>query len=579
MALALATFNLQAESVTYNVVKDDDLGTIVQGFGEIPAYSAARFWNDFGDVAGNRYNQITKDKSALLELEGWAGCTIKRITFNMCSNRSAGAARFVVATDNATLFDQTASFASADWYGEWVSFENGIYVDVTKEMTVAHKIQEDEFVSITITGTESSLYIHSYTIEYEPNDVETQSPMGYKFVKMGKNDALVDGDNVILLRSHNGILWGASYLESGANPFLGLTVVTNTQNVYEPDLLYFTAKKQDDTWLLIDQFDDTLGCAGLKHMTQNEGVMTWNIACTFDGAEIASTNESYGHIAFNTNTGDRFTTYGASSSGVVLPYLYRRGEQNQPTQATAISIDSERTTSLCQDTLVLHATFLPQSNGKTLVTDQRITWTSLDETIATVRDGIVKPQASGEVDIVATTRDGSNLSDTCHITIADCGRVTGVYIVYNDSIFTTDDTIKACPNTTVEIKAVVIPDDAENSAVKWVSEDKAKVKFDDTEAAITTFLAKKGLCKITVTTADGGYTASTWVRTNDAYCNTAVETIALPEIYAHNGTIFASGTMQIYTLTGIDVTEQNGRLNGIYMVKIGSTTHKVTVKE
>lgn len=53
----------------------------------------------------------------------------------------------------------------------------------------------------------------------------------------------------------------------------------------------------------------------------------------------------------------------------------------------------------------------------------------------------------------------------------------------------------------------------------------------------------------------------------------------LTDIYAANGRIFSSTPMRIYTLTGIDVTAQNGQLRGIYIVvQSDGQTAKIVVK-
>jgi hypothetical protein len=49
-------------------------------------------------------------------------------------------------------------------------------------------------------------------------------------------------------------------------------------------------------------------------------------------------------------------------------------------------------------------------------------------------------------------------------------------------------------------------------------------------------------------------------------------------VYANNGTIYGAENGRIYTILGMDVTEQNGNLNGIYVVKVGNKTQKIAVK-
>jgi hypothetical protein len=59
---------------------------------------------------------------------------------------------------------------------------------------------------------------------------------------------------------------------------------------------------------------------------------------------------------------------------------------------------------------------------------------------------------------------------------------------------------------------------------------------------------------------------------------TGIDNAAAVSVYAENGTIYADGQMRIYTISGIDVTEQNGQLQGIYVVKCGSKITKVVVR-
>ena len=59
---------------------------------------------------------------------------------------------------------------------------------------------------------------------------------------------------------------------------------------------------------------------------------------------------------------------------------------------------------------------------------------------------------------------------------------------------------------------------------------------------------------------------------------TALQNAEMVEIYAAAGRIYGADGMQIFTLTGQNVTEMNGQLNGVYIVKIGDKVQKVLVK-
>ena len=74
----------------------------------------------------------------------------------------------------------------------------------------------------------------------------------------------------------------------------------------------------------------------------------------------------------------------------------------------------------------------------------------------------------------------------------------------------------------------------------------------------------------------GDKSEGTW----SSYTPTPVALVQ-PEImklYANDGTIYANDNLQIFTLTGMDVTSQNGNLKGAYIVKIAGKTSKIMVK-
>lgn len=61
------------------------------------------FENEYGATAGNRYNQIPRNRQATLWLEGWQGCTIEGITLSMCSNKTSGTVGLNVSAGDLTL--------------------------------------------------------------------------------------------------------------------------------------------------------------------------------------------------------------------------------------------------------------------------------------------------------------------------------------------------------------------------------------------------------------------------------------------------------------------------------------------
>ena len=58
-----------------------------------------------------------------------------------------------------------------------------------------------------------------------------------------------------------------------------------------------------------------------------------------------------------------------------------------------------------------------------------------------------------------------------------------------------------------------------------------------------------------------------------------IDIVTTENIYTYNGTIMADSDIQIFTITGQNVTDMNGNLqNGVYVVKTANATTKVVIK-
>ena len=92
---------------------------------------------------------------------------------------------------------------------------------------------------------------------------------------------------------------------------------------------------------------------------------------------------------------------------------------------TSIALSSEAEILYVGGTKILTATILPDN-----ATDKSLTWSSDNESVATVADGIVIAIATGTAKITATTTDGTNLSASCDIIVKKAMQS----IVWNDEL-------------------------------------------------------------------------------------------------------------------------------------------------
>ena len=127
--------------------------------------------------------------------------------------------------------------------------------------------------------------------------------------------------------------------------------------------------------------------------------------------------------------------------------------------------------------------------------DKSVIWTSSNNDVATVdENGVITAKAVGYAVITAKTNDGG-FKDTC--------RVNVVYGVKRVKLNKTSATMEVDEKLT--LKATISPSNASNKDVKWTSSDKNVAKVN--KKGVVRALAK-GKAVITVSTVDGGYTAT-----------------------------------------------------------------------
>ncbi|MCG9969971.1 Ig-like domain-containing protein, partial [Pelotomaculum terephthalicicum JT] len=193
------------------------------------------------------------------------------------------------------------------------------------------------------------------------------------------------------------------------------------------------------------------------------------------------------------------------------------------------------------DTITAGATDQLTATIGTTGASQNVTWASSNPAVATVSDtGLVTAVAPGTANIIATNADGS-LNATCVVTVPPVA-VTGV------SLDKSSDNIVA--GGTDQLTATVAPANATNQNVTWASDNTAVATVSDT--GLVTGVAP-GTANITVTTADGSFTAT---------CAVTVQATAVGvtgvSLNKSSTTITVGGTDQLTaTMTPANATNQN----------------------
>lgn len=228
-----------------------------------------------------------------------------------------------------------------------------------------------------------------------------------------------------------------------------------------------------------------------KNYLRTESTLTANSSFTVsnsggDFSIVAQGSNTRNVLKYN-NSADLFSCY-AATGNQKLPNLYVKG--GEVIYPTAISISGESAVSVGQN-LSLSLNYTPANT-----TYKSITWTSSDDTIASVEAGLVTGRKAGTVTITATavTENGTT-SATKTITVSNVA-VTGVSLSQNTASMVVG-------GNTLTLTPTVTPSNATNQNVTWTTSNNGVASVSN---GVVTAIGE-GSATITVTTADGNKTA------------------------------------------------------------------------
>ena len=164
----------------------------------------------------------------------------------------------------------------------------------------------------------------------------------------------------------------------------------------------------------------------------------------------------------------------------------------QPVTVTSVTLDKSTLELVEEETAQLTATVLPENAD-----DKTVTWTSSNETVATVdENGLVTAVGKGTATITVTTKDG-NKTATCEVKVT-------AKTIHVSEVTLDKSTLELVEEETAQLTATVLPENADDKSVTWTSSDETVATVD--ENGLVTAVGK-GTVTITVTTTDGGKTA------------------------------------------------------------------------
>ena len=164
-------------------------------------------------------------------------------------------------------------------------------------------------------------------------------------------------------------------------------------------------------------------------------------------------------------------------------------------KVAGVSIDKSSATLLEGETITLTATINPSN-----ATNKNVTWSSSNSSVASVSNGVVTALKAGTTTITVTTEDGGKTA-TCYVTVI--AKVSNISLNKTSASLTEGDTLT--------LTATITPSNATNKNVTWSSSNSSVASVSN---GVVTAL-KAGTATITVTTEDGGKTATCSITVNE----------------------------------------------------------------
>jgi uncharacterized repeat protein (TIGR02543 family) len=163
----------------------------------------------------------------------------------------------------------------------------------------------------------------------------------------------------------------------------------------------------------------------------------------------------------------------------------------EPVPATGVTLSPTSLSLVVGGTVTLSSDFEPVN-----ATNRNVTWTSNNDAVATVTDGVVSAVSVGNATITVTTEDGDHTAN-CAV------KVSASPILVSD-VTLNKTALALAVGGTETLSATVAPADATDKAVNWSISPPGIAEVS--KGRVTGFAA--GSATVTVTTVDGGHTAT-----------------------------------------------------------------------
>lgn len=329
-----------------------------------------------------------------------------------------------------------------------VAVENGLVTALTAG--------EDE---VTVTTTDGGKTATCAVVVKEGSTLDNGAVI---YQKVTKAADLVAGRQYIVLYEAGSVAAGTwDTKKYRATP----AKIMNNQAT-APQATVFTLGGTTDAWTIATTsgYLQITGTSNGNLICDATTAATWTIATI--GNSIVSNDYTSRGLRFNNASeasgGQVFTNYATTKQETIQLY-YSTGEVYGKPAVEQVHINAKELVIRKGATTQLQAVVSPYGADNTII------WTSSDDAVATVVDGLVSGLTNGQVKITATANNG--VYDSCMVKVADSVHVTGILL---DKASATMVEL-----STLQLVATIQPSDADNQRVIWESANNDVATVDD----------------------------------------------------------------------------------------------------
>lgn len=280
-------------------------------------------------------------------------------------------------------------------------------------------------------------------------------------------------------------------------------------------------EKIDVTEEIKDQSEVDVSKEDTAQKTETEAVLTDTVEWVESTRKEVSSGEAYTKISKDTIADPSLSASLKLDLGIL-----RLMQQSIMATDAVVPIDEVKVIGIAVDPTSLSLRMGSKETGTLTymvipedASNQKVTWSSDNEDVVVVENGVVTAKGAGTAKVTVVTDDGG-LKAVCEVTVtAESVAVTGVAL--NKTSLTLE------VGSSEILSVTIVPENASNQNVTWESSDNSVVTVDD-GGKVTA--VKAGKADITITSADGQKKASCAVEVTEA----AQTTVDVSEVILNN---------------------------------------------